>query len=83
MTLTNNLIKLSYIVFRSVDKLDEAGVLAKEFNLLGIHIVTARNTPNRCQNLTDILAGSFLVDILKFDIDVGLGLHVGQSAGYR
>jgi hypothetical protein len=83
MTLTNNLIKLSYVIFRSVDKLDEAGVLAKEFNLLGIHIVTARNTPNRFQNLTDILAGSFLVDILEFDIDVGLGLHVGQSAGYR
>jgi hypothetical protein len=83
MTLTNNLIKLSYVVFRSVDKLDEAGVLAKEFNLLRIHIVTARNTPNSFQNLIDILAGSFLVDILEFDIDVGLGLHVWQSAGYR
>jgi hypothetical protein len=62
--LTDNLIKLDWALLGEVDKLDEAGVLAEEFDLLGIHILATRNAPNSFKNLANILTGPFLIDVL-------------------
>lgn len=81
--LTNDLCQARASALGGINQLDKARVRAEEFDLCRVDVPVGCQLADSLQDFVGVPAGFVLVDVLQLDVDVRLGLHVGETAGDR